>query len=38
LDDLVEDVSVLVDSAPEPVRLARDADHYLIEMPNVSWA
>ena len=36
LNDLIKHVSVLVDSPPEPVFPAGDADNYFIQMPNVS--
>ena len=38
LDDLNEHIAVLVDSPPEPVFPAGDADNYFIQMPNVSRA
>jgi hypothetical protein len=38
LDDFVKHVPVLIDSPPEPVFLASDADDDLVQMPNVVWA
>ena len=38
LDDLIEHIAVLIDSPPEPVLLAGDGDHDLVEMPNVAAA
>jgi hypothetical protein len=35
LDDLVEDVSVLLDSPPKPVFSPSDSDDHLIQMPDV---
>ncbi len=38
LDDLVKDISVLVDGPPQPVHRARDGDHDLVEVPDVMAA
>jgi hypothetical protein len=38
LDDLVEDISVLINGSPEPVLLASNADDHLIQMPDVMRA
>ena len=38
LDDFVEDIAVLIDGPPQPVLLARDRDHDLIQMPDVTVA
>ena len=38
LHDLIKDVSVLVNGPPQPVLLARDRDHDLIEVPDVAAA
>jgi hypothetical protein len=38
LDDFVEDVSVLVNGSSEPIRLASERDHDLVEMPDVMAA
>jgi len=38
LDDLIEYVTVLVDSAPEPVLPGSDADDHLVQVPDVSQA
>jgi hypothetical protein len=38
LDDLIEDISVLIDGPPEPVLLAGDRDHDLVEVPDVRAA
>ncbi len=38
LNDLVKDISVLVDDPPQPVLLAHDGDHDLVEVPNVMAA
>jgi hypothetical protein len=38
LDDFVEGVSVLVNGSSEPIRLASDRDHDLVEMPDVMAA
>jgi hypothetical protein len=35
LDDLVEDVPILVDSPPEPMLLAGNRDHNLVEVPDI---
>jgi hypothetical protein len=35
LDDLVEDVPILVDSRPEPMLLAGNRDHNLVEVPDI---
>jgi hypothetical protein len=36
LQDLVENIAFLIDRAPKPVLLTGDADHDLIEMPDVA--
>ncbi len=38
LDDFVEDLAVLVDGSPEPVPLAGNGDHDLVQMPDVAAA
>lgn len=38
LHDFIEDIAVLVDGAPQPVLLAADGDHDLIEVPDVAAA
>jgi hypothetical protein len=38
LDDLIEDIAVLVNSPPQPVLLACDRDHDLVQMPDVAAA
>src|SRR5918994_564278 len=38
LDDFVEDVAVLVDGPLEPMLLARDRDHDLVQMPDITTA
>ena len=38
LYDFIKDVSVLVNSPPQPVFLTRDGDHDLIQVPNVAAA
>jgi len=38
LQDLVENIAIMVDGAPQPVLLAGDADHDLVEMPDVAKA
>ena len=35
LHDLIEHVSILINGSPQPVFLARDRDHDLIEVPDV---
>src|SRR6185503_17292953 len=35
LDDFVEDLTVLIDRPPQPVLLAADGDHGLVEVPDV---
>src|SRR6516164_6211466 len=35
LDDFIADVAVLIDRSPQPVLLAADADHDLVEVPDV---
>jgi hypothetical protein len=38
LNDFVEHIAVLINRPPEPVLLARDRDHDLVEMPDVAAA
>jgi hypothetical protein len=38
LNELVENVSVLVDSTPQPMLLTRNADDHLIQMPDIARA
>jgi len=38
LNDLIQDVSILINRPPQPVLLARDRDHDLIEVPDVAAA
>ena len=38
LDDLIEHIAVLINRPPQPVLLARDRDHDLIEVPDVAAA
>jgi hypothetical protein len=38
LDDFVEHIAVLIHRPPQPVLLARDRDHDLIEVPDVATA
>ena len=35
LHDLIQDIAVLIDGAPQPVLLAADTDDDLVEMPDV---
>jgi hypothetical protein len=35
LNDLFEDITDLINRAPQPMLLASDADHHLIEMPDI---
>jgi len=34
-DDLVKHITVVIDDVPQPVSLADDSDHYLVQMPHV---
>jgi hypothetical protein len=36
--DLIEDIAVLIDCAPQPVLLAADGDDDLVEVPDVATA
>ena len=36
LDDFIEHIAVLINRPPEPMFLARDRDHDLVEMPNIA--
>ena len=38
LDDLIEHIAVLINRPPQPVFLARDRDHDLVEVPDVAAA
>jgi hypothetical protein len=38
LDDLIKHVSVLVNGSSEPIRLASDRDHDLIQVPDITAA
>lgn len=38
LHDLVENIAILIDRAPKPVCLAGDADHHLVQVPDIVWS
>src|SRR5688572_28250671 len=38
LDDLVEDIAIPIDGSPQPVLLAGNGDHDLVQMPDVARA
>ena len=38
LDDLIEDLAILIDGPPQPVLLAGNADHDLVQVPDVTRA
>jgi hypothetical protein len=38
LDDFVEDIAILINGLPEPVLLAGNGNHDLVEMPNITAA